>query len=171
MTAPPEMEEWVYEHEPRPRNPLTAILKLFAVLAVIGIAAAGIVYLAPRLAESVAGENTSGTVAAGTLVELTVPQGATASCDGQLNPVQGADRVGEAVQMGSAAGEDSAIRDPPRACQRQVRWGVACFDAAGDRACLHCASCTGSRGSASVVWLSLRRLPLARWDRIELMRR
>lgn len=84
MTAPPEMEEWVYEDEPRPRNPLTAILKLFAVLAIIGIAAAGIVYLAPRLAESVAGERTSGTVAPGTLVELTVPQGATARSIGVL---------------------------------------------------------------------------------------
>jgi UPF0755 protein len=84
VTAPPEMEEWVYEEEPQRRNPGAAVAKFVAALIAIAVSAALIVYFAPRLAESVAGETASARLPAGTEVEFTVPSGATASSIGGL---------------------------------------------------------------------------------------
>lgn len=84
MTAPPEMEEWVYEDEPERRSLAAAIAKIVGALVAIAVSAALIVYFAPRLAESVAGETAVATLPAGTEVEFTVPSGATASSIGRL---------------------------------------------------------------------------------------
>ena len=76
------MEEWVYEDDPGPRHPGVVLAKVVGALAVIGVAAALIFYLAPRLAESVAGESTASTLPPGTEVAFNVPSGATASSIG-----------------------------------------------------------------------------------------
>jgi len=84
MSAPPDLDEWVYADEPEPRNPAVVLAKVLGVLALIAVVAAAIVYIAPRLAVSAAGEHTVDTVAAGTPVEFTVPAGATARSIGVL---------------------------------------------------------------------------------------
>ncbi len=78
------MDEWVYEEEPQRRRPGAVLAGLLGVLALIAVVGAGIVYLAPRLADSVAGDRSVGTVAVGTIVEFTVPDGATARSIGAL---------------------------------------------------------------------------------------
>lgn len=86
MTAPPEMDEWVYEYEPEPppRSPAAAVAVFLGVIVLIAVVGAAIVYIAPRLAESVAGEATAATLPAGTEVAFTVPSGATARSIGDL---------------------------------------------------------------------------------------
>jgi UPF0755 protein len=81
VTAPPDLTEADY-HEPEPPVPRRGIglsvAKFFAVLALIGVVAWVGMAIAPRLAESVAGDPEESTVALGEEVAIQIPAGASA---------------------------------------------------------------------------------------------
>lgn len=96
MTNPTEQESDHYEElwrEPDPTPWIVRIVKVLAIVVVLGVVAATGAYIAPRLAERVAADVTVSTIPPGTEVALTVPLGSTAGDIGTL--LQSAGLVGD----------------------------------------------------------------------------